>query len=106
MNRPKFAPTTFAVAYACAYVLVLAMHLPLFLYYPLNGQFVWGREEIGGVGPSMAWYGLMASAAIIGVLAALIVSDGLLNKVLRNYLWPLPVAAIVGCTYLMRHFFM
>jgi hypothetical protein len=105
MSRLRLAPTTFMIAYCCVYIFVLAMNLPLFMYYPLHGDFAWGWQGLKGAGPAMAWYGLMANAAIVAVVVAVCVPNRLPDRALRNCLWLVPVAAIVACTFLMRGFF-
>jgi hypothetical protein len=117
MSKPRFAPAVFMVAFCFAYACVFAMNWPLFSYYPLHGQFTWGHHVLQGVpagdvtaaaapvGPAMAWYGLMASAGIAAALVALIVPDRAIDRVLRNYLWLFPCAAMLTCVFLLRHFF-
>lgn len=99
------SPVIFSVVYCIAYIVVLSMDAPLFKYYPQSGQFSWGSRSLQGVGPAMAWYGLMANAAIAGLLAGLVVRDEKLAGLLRNQLWLFLLAAMIGCLYLMRHFF-
>ena len=105
MSKPRFAPAVFMVAFCFAYACVFAMNWPLFSYYPLHGQFTWGHHALQGMGPAMAWYGLMASAGIAAALVALIVPDRAIDRVLRNYLWLFPCAAMLTCVFLLRHFF-
>jgi hypothetical protein len=47
----------------------IALNRPLFLYYPLHGDLIWG-QPLTGIGPAMAWYGLMADAIIIATVLA------------------------------------
>lgn len=105
MKPFRFAPLTFSVAFCCAYVAVFALNLPLFSYYPLHGQFAWGRGVLHSVGPAMAWYGLMTSATLIAGLVALCVPDRSIERVLRGYLGVFPVVAMASCAWLLRHFF-
>ena len=100
------SPVAFSVAYCIAYIVVLSVDLPLFKYYPQTGQFSWGAHGLQGVGPGMAWYGLMAYAAIAGVLVGLVDRDDRLAGLLRNRLWLFLFAAMLGCLYLMKHFFL
>jgi hypothetical protein len=112
MSKPRFAPAVFMVAFCFAYAGVFAMNWPLFSYYPLHDQYTWGHHALQGVpaaaapvGPAMAWYGLMTSAGIMASVAAVIVPDRAIDKVLRNYLWLFPCAAMLTCVFLLRHFF-
>jgi len=106
VTAPRFGPTTFAIAFCCTYATVFAMNSPLFLYYPLHGDFRWGAQPLHGAGPAIAWYGLMAKAAIVATAAALCVPDRLLGRVLRNSAWLFAVAAMLVCVFLLRPLFL
>jgi hypothetical protein len=99
------SPVVFSTVYCVAYIVVLSLDLPLFKYYPQNGQFSWGSRTLTGVGPAMAWYGLMAYAAIAGLLVALIDRHEKLAELFRNRLWLFLLVAMIACLYLMKHFF-
>jgi len=105
MNNLRFGRTSFMIAFCCTYAIVFALNSPLFLYYPLHGDFNWGGKVLKGAGPAMAWYGLMAKAAIVAVVPAICVADRVTGRLFRNYLWVFPVASMVTCIYLLRHFF-
>lgn len=101
----KLSAAAFSVAYCVAYVVALALEAPLFLYYPQTGQIVWTWQPVAGAGPAMAWYGLMTVAAAAGVVAA--AAARLWKRPLHgNFLWCFPCAALLGCAYLMRPFFL
>jgi hypothetical protein len=53
----------------------------------------------------MAWYGIMAEAALIAAILAVIVPDRWFANRLQNVLWTVPLAAMIICTFLMRTFF-
>lgn len=101
----RFSPVVFGVVYCIAYVAVLSVDAALFKYYPQTQQFCWGWEHLEGVGPSMAWYGLMANAGIAASLFAVIVPGEKFAAIMRNKLWLFPFGAMLGCLYLMRIFF-
>jgi hypothetical protein len=102
--RPRFSPTTFSITYCCAYVGGFALNWPLFLYYPLHGDWSFGPQIVEGIGPAMAWYGLMVDAGAIAGVIALCVPDHAVKKIFRH-LWLFPSAAIVASVFLLRHFF-
>jgi hypothetical protein len=104
--RLGFAPASFLVAYCGAYVFVLAQDMPMFRYYPLHSDFSWGTGYLTGVGPAMAWYGLMANAGVFALVLALLVPQRVTERVLGGYLWLVPVATLLACVYLMRPFFL
>jgi hypothetical protein len=101
----RLSPVTFTVVYCISYIAVLALDAPLFRYYPAVKQFAWEWQLLEGVGPAMAWYGLMASAALVALGAATVVPSQPIAARLRNYLWCVPLAAVLGCVFLMRQFF-
>jgi hypothetical protein len=101
---PQFSPVAFTVAYCCAYSLAFALNLPLFIYYPLHGNFSWGRQVLNEVGPPILWYGFVADAIIIGAVASICIPDRPANKVI-NLVWLFPVAAMAICIYLLRRLF-
>jgi|GEM_PF-1196889 len=103
--KPRFSPTAFMAAYCIAYSVALALDLPLFIYYPLGGDFVWGPHPAQGLGPGMAWYGIMADALIAAVVAALVVPQGWIDRLLRHWAWVIPVVAMLVSIWFMRGFF-
>ena len=105
MSRQRFSPAGFVIGFCCTYALVFAKNWPLFLYYPLHGNFIWGPHFTRGLGPAMAWYGLMVDAGLAGLLAALVLPQRLLERSLGNYLWLFPCAAMLTCVFLLRQFF-
>lgn len=106
MTRLRLAAAPFAIGYSCAYAVVFAYDWPLFIYFPLVGEWYWGGEILPEKGPGMAWYGLMASAAIAGaVFAALLpsrLSERLTNHPWSNYLWVFPLASMLVSVFLLR----
>jgi hypothetical protein len=99
----RFSPITFALAFSIAYAVVFWFNLPMFLYYPQSGMFHLGPTPVANVGPGIAWYGLMSDAAVVALVAAFIVPNDIVDKPLRNFLWAIPVAAILVCLYLLRN---
>ena len=104
--RLRFSPAVFMLAYCIVYVAVLATDFPAFRYYPLDGTFSWGAGKATGHGPAMAWYGLMAWAGLAGLVAAVAIPGGWLERRLRNLLWIFPAATLLASLYLMRIFFL
>lgn len=98
----RFAPATFAVAYSISYALMFAMDWPLFVYYPQNGDFAWGRAGVGLAGPAMHWYGFMASAGLVSTLLAFLIPDRIVMRIFRLPLIVFPTATLLVCVYLLR----
>ncbi len=95
----------FLMIFCLAYLCLLALEIPLLIYYPLEG--LWSFTPLAeDHGPAMTWYGLVLVAlvpALAGGLAA--------------GLWGLPerwiarapsvaALALIGSAVLMRDFFL
>lgn len=94
----------FTVAFSVAYIVIFALDLALFFYYPLVKEFHFS-EINGAAGPAMHWYGLLASAAIFGFIASLIARDRWIPRGLIRHLWIVPSLAVVASAFMLRHFF-
>lgn len=101
----RFSPVIFGLTYCVVYVVALSREAAIFLYYPRVRRFAWGWDPLQDVGPSMAWFGLMASSALAGVIAGVVLANEDLLVTPRRFLWILPMFALLGAVYLMRHFF-
>lgn len=103
----SWSPRAFSILFCVAYVAVFATETPLFRYYPVNGEWAWGPSDTAThVGPGMAWYGLMASAALVALVGAFLVSDAWLAARLKSAQWIFPYAAVAGCVFLLRAYFL
>lgn len=99
--------TAFSAAFCGGYAWALATKHPLFLYYPLHGDFRWGMQPLltfDASGAAMTWYGIVATAGLIGALSAICMPRGL-TRALASYLWLFPLGAMVVCGLLLRRFF-
>jgi len=97
----------FSAAFCCAYLWALWTPHPLFLYYPLHGDFRWGMQPLLSSqtsGPAMTWYGIVATAALIAALAAACIPRRV-SGTLAPYLWLFPLGAMLGCAFLLRRAF-
>ncbi len=103
--KPTFSAAIFSLAFCIAYVAAFALNAPLFSYYPLPGTFTWGSRALADAGPSMAWYGLMSTAAAIALPLAVLVPERWLLGRVRAGLWLVPCGAMLACAWLLRHFF-
>jgi hypothetical protein len=95
----------FTAGFCVAYPLVFALDWALFLYYPVPGRFHWGNAA-QDVGPPMHWYGLVATAALIGLVAALAGRDAWLTPQVQRCLAWTPCIAMLGSLILLRQFFL
>ncbi len=94
----------FTVVFSLFYIVVFAYDLSLFLYYPLPGRF--SLAPLGAdAGPAMHWYGMMASAAVAGLAAGVVLRDRWIPAALLSWLWLAPLAAMLASAYLLRQFF-
>jgi hypothetical protein len=100
--------TAFAVVYAILYALAVDRNWALFSYHPAIGTFG-VLTTPAKTGPTMFWYGWIATAALGGAIAAAIVR--VLPEPLTQRLWPglawlAPACAIVFFAFLLRGYFL
>jgi hypothetical protein len=104
MNGRERFVLTFAAAYAVAYYLAVYYNLALFSYGPAVGEWTLFNRP-ASAGPTMFWYGWIATAAIIAALAGL--SACMLPQRMATRFWPAlawlaPLCSIVAIAYLLR----
>jgi hypothetical protein len=105
-SHPVFA-ITFAVTYAILYVLAVEHNWALFTYHPVAEEFHFLVERAAD-GPSMYWYGWMATAGLGALFIAAIVARlpaGLTNRLAIGLSWAIPLATMGIFVYLMKDFF-
>ncbi|MFO0334702.1 MAG: hypothetical protein ACK53C_06645 [Pseudomonadota bacterium] len=95
----------FTVGFCVAYPLVFARDWALFLYYPVSGRFHWGNAA-QDVGPPMHWYGLVATAALAGLVVAMVGRDAWLTPRVLRWATLTPCIAMFGALILLRQFFL
>ncbi len=105
MKAPRFAPSVFLTAFCCAYVFAFSRDLPLFRYYPSARVLNWGPGTLDGLGPAIAWFGLMCGAAGIASFAAFLIPERPVLNVIRGYVWLFPFATMLVCVFLLRRLF-
>ncbi|MSP94431.1 MAG: hypothetical protein EXR00_04115 [Alphaproteobacteria bacterium] len=100
---PAFA-VGFAIYYAPAYCFTGAdssFSWPLFTYFPAAEPAHWQWGLVPGnetLGPPMWWYGWIASATIVGLIAAviaLLLPARATEKMWSTLFWTVPIAAFV-----------
>jgi hypothetical protein len=107
---PSYAvfTVTFAAVFAVVYFLAVENNWALFTYAPATGTFA-PLLTPATAGPTMYWYGWIATAAIAAALVAVFAS--LVPESLAKWLWPglswaVPVAALVAFGYLLSGYFL
>lgn len=107
MNAPQRWSTfvaAFAAAYAVAYYVAVYYNLALFSYGPAVGEWTLFNRP-ASAGPTMFWYGWMATAAIIAALVGLLASTlprRFLARAWPALAWIAPLCSIVAIAYLLR----
>ena len=111
MTTPRAFPVfaiVFAVVYAVAYVIAVEQNCALFTYHPAIEEFGF-LVEPPREGPAMYWYGWIATAGIVALIAGVIASfvpEQMAKRVWSGWSWAVPVAAMFAFGYLLRGFFM
>lgn len=98
----------FAVVYAVAYVIAVERNYALFTYHPAIEEFGFLVER-AREGPAMYWYGWMATAGIIALVAGVIaclIPVQMTKRLWPGWSWAVPVAVMFAFGYLLRGFFM
>jgi len=104
---PIFA-VVFAIVYAGVYLIAVERNYALFTYHPAIEEFGF-LVEPPREGPAMYWYGWIATAAIVALVAGLIacvVPEQMAKRLWSGWSWAIPVAAMFAFGYLLRGFFM
>ena len=104
---PIFA-VVFAIVYAGVYLIAVERNYALFTYHPAIEEFGF-LVEPPREGPAMYWYGWIATAAIVALVAGLIacmVPQQMAKRLWSGWSWAVPVAAMFAFGYLLRGFFM
>jgi len=97
----------FAVVYAVAYLIAVEQNYALFTYHPAIegfGFLVQPPRE----GPAMYWYGWIATASIVGLVAgvvACVMPKQMAKRLWSGWSWAVPVGAMFAFGYLLRGFF-
>jgi hypothetical protein len=98
---------TFAAVYSAVYYVVLVNNWPLFSYGPAVGQWTLFNHS-ASAGPTMYWYGWIATSAIVGTIAGLIVSylpAGVSGRVWSGLAYLVPLCSIAAIVYLLSGYF-
>jgi hypothetical protein len=98
---------TFAAVYAAAYYVVLVNNWPLFSYGPAVREWTLFNHAASD-GPTMYWYGWIATAAIVAAVAGAIVSllpDRLSRWLWSGLAWLVPLGAIAAIFHLLGGYF-
>jgi hypothetical protein len=106
-NRFAVFAVTFAAVYAAVYYFAVYYNWALFGYGPATGQWL-PLTRPASDGPTMFWYGWMATSAIAGGAAGLIVSrlPGNPGKRLwSGFAWLVPVCSIIAIGHMLSGYF-
>jgi hypothetical protein len=107
---PSYAvfTVTFAVVFSVVYVFAVEYNWALFSYAPATGAFA-PLATPAAAGPTMYWYGWIATAAIAaGVVAAVasVLPESLAKRVWPGLSWAVPVAVLIAFGYLLSGYFL
>jgi len=106
-SYPVFT-VTFAVVFSVVYVFAVEYNWALFSYAPATGT--WGPlTATAAAGPTMFWYGWIATAAIAaGIVAGIasLVPESLAKWVWPGLAWAVPVAVLIAFGYLLSGYFL
>jgi hypothetical protein len=111
MNRRLSFPVfviIFAAAYSIIYVLAVEYNWALFTYAPATGALA-PLLTPAAAGPTMYWYGWLATSAIGGAVVAVIAAllpAGVARRIPAALCWAVPIAMLLVIAYLLRGYFL
>ncbi len=112
MNWDRRLPVlviVFAAAYALIYAAAVEWNWALFTYHPALGTFG-ALTTRAAAGPSMYWYGWIATAALGGAalagLAAFALPESVARRLWRCLAWAVPAVAMLALAFLLRGYFL
>ena len=98
---------TFAAVYAAVYYVAVANNWPLFSYGPAVGEWTLFNHPASD-GPTMYWYGWIATSVIVAGFAGLIAAflPGKLGaRLWPGFAWLVPLCAIAAIIHLLSGYF-
>jgi hypothetical protein len=98
---------TFAAVYAAAYYLVLINNWPLFSYGPATGEWTLFNRA-ASAGPTMYWYGWIATSAIVAAIAGLVacyLPGNLGRRLWSGLAWLVPLCSLAAIAHLLSGYF-
>jgi hypothetical protein len=104
---PVFA-IVFAAAYSIIYVLAVEYNWALFSYAPATGNFG-PLVTPASAGPTMYWYGWIATAAIGGAVVAAIAAllpERVAKRIPPMLCWATPIVMLLVIGTLLRGYFL
>ena len=96
----------FTLVATVAYVLAYNFNWALFRYYPLLNKVSLEALPAKTSGPTMMYYGWMATAAIAGLIAALIVPSKIAAKLPSSVAWVVPLLLVAFTLVYEKHWFL
>jgi hypothetical protein len=106
-RRFRVFAIVFAAVYAIAYYVVLRHNWPLFSYGPAVGEWTLFNHAASD-GPTMYWYGWIATSAIVAAALGLIAAylpQALGRRLWSCFAWAVPLCMIVAIIYLLSGYF-
>jgi hypothetical protein len=106
-NRFGAFAVTFAAVYAAVYYFAVDYNWALFSYGPAVGEWTLFARS-ASAGPTMYWYGWIATSAIAGAAAGFIVCSlpkNIGSRLWSGLAWLVPICSIAAIAYLLSGYF-
>jgi hypothetical protein len=104
-SRFNVFSVTFGVAYMAMFFLNEFVQFSLFGYYPVLHEFSRSRLPLQTSGPAIFWYGWLAGALAIGLVAALLTPRRWAEAMGRSAVWTVPAALLILILVYERRWF-
>jgi hypothetical protein len=102
-SRFSVFAVTFAAVYAAVYYFAVDYNWALFSYGPAVGEWALFTAP-ASAGPTMYWYGWIATAALSGALAGLVaclLPTSVSRHLWSGFAWLVPMGAMAAFAYLL-----
>jgi hypothetical protein len=94
----------FSIAAVIVYTLSYYFDWSLFQYYVAEGRFHVAAQP-QSAGPPILWYGWLATASVGGIVVAAAAPRRLMNRLVPDLVWLIPVVVLIAAVmYEMRWF--
>jgi hypothetical protein len=101
-----FSARVFTLLFGLGYAIAVFGNYPLFRYYPLISRISLQNLTDISLGPSMSWFGWIATAAIPAVIGTVVIPKRIGNRIPPAALWIVTVLMLAAAWYREREWFL
>lgn len=106
MTSRFFSARVFTLVFGLGHAVAVYGNYPLFRYYPLPGRFSLHDLADRSLGPTMSYYGWIASAAVVAVVLTAVIPKRIGDRIPAAVFWILPIIMLAAAWYREREWFL